>query len=96
MTGKSAAMQTPDELLGSTVKGIEAVFAEELLNRVIKAPPAFFETVIVKLLLAMGYGGSQTMPGESLNNLKMVGIDGVIDQDALGLGGSMYRRRGMR
>jgi restriction system protein len=75
------ATQTPDELLRNTVKEIEAVLARELLNRVLKAPPAFFEGLIVKLLLAMGYGGSQANSGRIVGRSG----DGVIDQDALGL-----------
>lgn len=85
ITATSVATQTPDELLRSTVKQIEAVLAKELLNRVIQAPPAFFERLIVKLLLAMGYGGSQDNSGRIVGQSGDGGIDGVIDQDALGL-----------
>jgi len=55
--------QTPDELLRNTVKQIETALRKELLDRVIAAPPAFFESLIVKLLLAMGYGGSREDSG---------------------------------
>jgi restriction system protein len=51
--------QTPDELLRNTVKQIETALRKELLDHVLVAPPAFFESLIVKLLLAMGYGGSR-------------------------------------
>ena len=85
ITATSLATQTPDELLRSTVKEIEAVLAKELLNRVLQAPPAFFERLIVKLLLAMGYGGSQDNSGRIVGQPGDGGIDGVIDQDALGL-----------
>ena len=46
--------------------------------------PAFFERLIVKLLLAMGYGGSQDNSGRIVGQSGDGGIDGVIDQDALG------------
>jgi restriction system protein len=85
ITATSLATQTPDELLRSTVKEIEAVLSKELLNRVRQAPPAFFERLIVKLLLAMGYGGSQDDAGRTVGQSGDGGIDGVIDQDALGL-----------
>ena len=85
ITATPMATQTPDELLRSTVKQIEAVLAKELLDRIIQAPPAFFEGLIVKLLLAMGYGGSQHSPGRIVGQSGDGGIDGVIDQDALGL-----------
>ena len=77
--------QTPDELLRNTVKQIETVLGKELLDRVLVAPPAFFESLIVKLLLAMGYGGSQENSGRIVGQSGDGGIDGVIDQDALGL-----------
>jgi restriction system protein len=77
--------QTPDEVLRSTVKQIEAALSKELLNRILAAPPAFFESVIVTLLLAMGYGGSRADAGQVIGRSGDGGIDGVIDQDALGL-----------
>ena len=85
LTATSVETQTPDELLRSTVKQIEAVLGKELLNRVLQAPPAFFERLIVKLLLAMGYGGSEDNSGRIVGQSGDGGIDGVIDQDALGL-----------
>jgi restriction system protein len=77
--------QTPDELLRSTVKQIETVLGKELLDRVLAAPPAFFERLIVNLLLAMGYGASHQNSGRIVGQSGDGGIDGVIDQDALGL-----------
>jgi len=77
--------QTPDELLRSTVKQIETVLGKDLLDRILVAPPPFFERLIVKLLLAMGYGGSQENSGRIVGQSGDGGIDGVIDQDALGL-----------
>lgn len=48
--------------------------------------PAFFESLVVRLLIAMGYGGSvndldRALVGKSGDG----GVDGVIDQDPLGL-----------
>ena len=77
--------QTPDELLRSTVKQIETALRKELLDRVLVAPPKFFESLIVTLLLAMGYGGSREDSGQSVGQTGDGGIDGIIDQDALGL-----------
>jgi restriction system protein len=77
--------QTPDELLRSTVKQIETVLGKELLDRILAAPPAFFERLIVRLLLAMGYGGPQENSGRIVGQSGDGGIDGIIDQDALGL-----------
>jgi restriction system protein len=77
--------ETPDELLRGTVKHIEAALKKELLDRILAAPPAFFERLIVALLLAMGYGGSREEAGRIVGRSGDGGIDGVIDQDALGL-----------
>jgi restriction system protein len=64
---------------------IEASLAEDLLDRVRAAPPDFLERLIVNLLLAMGYGGSAADAGRALGRSGDEGVDGVIDQDALGL-----------
>jgi restriction system protein len=77
--------ETPDELLRGTVKQIDIALKKELLDRILAAPPAFFESLIVALLLAMGYGGSREEAGKIVGRSGDGGIDGVIDQDALGL-----------
>ena len=77
--------ETPDELLRSIVMQIEAALKKELLERILAASPAFFEGLIVALLLAMGYGGSREEAGRIVGRSGDGGIDGVIDQDALGL-----------
>jgi restriction system protein len=80
-----AAQQTPDEIMRAAHRRIEAALAEDLLDRVRAAPPDFFERLIVNLLLAMGYGGSAADAGRALGRSGDDGVDGVIDQDALGL-----------
>src|ERR1700730_15856762 len=64
---------------------IETTLAQELLDRIRSAPPDFFERLIVNLLLSMGYGGSVADAGRALGRSGDDGVDGVIDQDALGL-----------
>jgi restriction system protein len=81
----SAILATPDELLRETVSGMESVLARELLERILMAPPVFFENLIVTLLLSMGYGGSREEAGRAIGRSGDGGIDGVIDQDPLGL-----------
>jgi restriction system protein len=49
------------------------------------APPEFFEGLVVSLLVSMGYGGSLEDAGQELGRSGDGGVDGVIDQDALGL-----------
>lgn len=77
--------ETPDEIMRVAHKQVETSLAQDLLDRVRKAPPAFFERLIVNLLLGMGYGGSAADAGRALGRSGDDGVDGVIDQDALGL-----------
>lgn len=76
---------TPDEIMRAAHRRIDAALAEDLLDRVRAAPPDFFERLIVDLLLAMGYGGSAAEAGRALGRSGDDGVDGVIDQDELGL-----------
>ena len=77
--------ETPDETMRVAHRQIEATLAQEMLDRIQAAPPDFFERLLVNLLLRMGYGGSSTNAGRTLGRSGDDGVDGVIDQDALGL-----------
>ena len=76
---------TPDERMRQARDQIEADLAQDILAKILTAPPEFFEKVVVKLLTAMGYGGSVTDAGRALGRSGDGGVDGVIDEDALGL-----------
>jgi len=76
---------TPDEVIRSAAGQLEQELGAELLARICEAPPDFFERIIVQLLLAMGYGGSVAEAGKALGRSGDGGVDGVIDQDTLGL-----------
>ena len=75
---------TPDEDLRRAHSAITIALAADLLDRVRKAPPAFFERLIVALLIAMGYGGTYADAGRAIGQSGDDGVDGVIDQDPLG------------
>ena len=77
--------RTPDELLRVTHRQIENALRAELLDRLLEASPTFFENTIVNLLVSMGYGGSREDAGRAVGRSGDNGLDGVIDQDALGL-----------
>ena len=77
--------QTPDETMRAAHRQIDASLALELLDRIRSAPPDFYERLIVNLLLGMGFGGSVADAGRALGRSGDDGVDGVIDQDALGL-----------
>jgi len=81
----SGTTATPDEIMRAAHKQIDAALAQELLERILAAPPEFFERLVVRLLLKMGYGGSAADAGRALGRSGDDGVDGVIDQDALGL-----------
>jgi restriction system protein len=57
----------------------------DLLLAVKSASPAFFEDLVVKLLLRMGYGGSREEAGRAVGRSGDGGIDGIINEDRLGL-----------
>ncbi|NQW46466.1 MAG: restriction endonuclease [Planctomycetes bacterium] len=77
----------PDELMRQAHAELEETLGQELLQRIQAAPPAFFERLVVRLLIVMGYGGSAGKAGAALVTGKSNdgGVDGLIDQDALGL-----------
>lgn len=74
----------PAELIDQGIKQIQADVAGELLARLMTKSPTFFEQTVVDLLVAMGYGGAdgQARVTSASND---GGIDGIIDQDTLGL-----------
>jgi restriction system protein len=74
---------TPEEILESAYRSIRAGLASDLLERVKSASPAFFERLVVDLLLKMGYGRAGR--GEVVGKSGDEGIDGVIAEDRLGL-----------
>jgi restriction system protein len=57
----------------------------QLIEKIKAGSPAFFERVVVELLVAMGYGGSRKDAGQTLGKSGDGGIDGVIKEDRLGL-----------
>lgn len=71
---------TPNEILESTYNQIQESLAGELLERVLNQSPGFFERLVVELMEKMGYGAGK-ITGRSGDE----GIDGVIDEDKLGL-----------
>ena len=77
---------TPDETIRNAHMQLEQELADELLVKIRSGTPAFFENLVVRLLFAMGYGGSVTEINKALvGGAGDGGVDGVIDQDILGL-----------
>ena len=76
--------RTPDEILNAAYEEINAALAEDLLARLRESDPAFFEDIIVRLLLEMGYGYDATA-GRVIGQAGDDGVDGVINLDQLGV-----------
>ena len=76
---------TPEEELDGIVRQLRNELEADVLDRVREAPPAFFEQVVVDLLIAMGYGGGDAERGRVIGRSGDGGIDGKIREDALGL-----------
>ncbi len=76
---------TPDEVLDSAYQVLRRTLAQDLLERIKSSSPRFFERVVVDLLLAMGYGGSGFDAGKIVGKSGDGGIDGIINEDKLGL-----------
>lgn len=81
----AAAEEDPIEQIEAGVARFEADVASELLRRLREQTPAFFEQAVVDLLIAMGYGSADDKRVRRLGGSRDGGVDGVIDQDALGL-----------
>lgn len=75
---------SPTEQIEAGIGRLENDVADELLLRLRRSPPMFFEDAVVRLLLAMGYGGAEQR-GQRIGGTGDGGVDGVIDQDALGM-----------
>jgi restriction system protein len=77
--------ETPIESISSFYEQFREALATELLDRVKKCSPQFFERLVIHVLLKMGYGGSFKDAGAALGKTGDGGIDGVIREDKLGL-----------
>ena len=78
-------MKTPKELLEESYAQMRDDLAQELLQKVKDCSPDFFERLVVDLLLKMGYGGSRSDAGKAIGRTGDGGIDGIINEDRLGL-----------
>lgn len=84
-TAKEKAAKTPEEILEEAYEEIREKLAQELLAIVKQSSPSFFERLVVELLVKMGYGGSRRDAAQAVGQAGDEGIDGIIDEDRLGL-----------
>lgn len=85
INSESDPEDTPEETLEEAYQTLRASLAQDLLNRVKSCSPKFFEKLVVDLLIALGYGGSRAEAGRAVGQSGDGGIDGIIDEDRLGL-----------
>ncbi len=83
--GTVAKNQTPEELIGAAYQMLHSALKKELLDLVKKMDPFRFEQLVLDLLVAMGYGGSREEAAQVTKASGDEGIDGVINEDRLGL-----------
>ncbi|GLQ39769.1 restriction endonuclease [Rhizobium albus] len=76
---------TPEEQIDAAHAALKAELRGELLERILTNSPAFFEQLIVDLLVAMGYGGTHKNAAAQLGRSGDGGVDGIINEDRLGL-----------
>lgn len=76
---------SPTERLYGAYSEINESLSSILLEEILKSSPDFFEFLVVDLLVSMGYGGSKKEAGQRIGKVGDDGVDGVINQDSLGL-----------
>jgi restriction system protein len=81
----ASSVSTPEEQINAAHSVLTSALRADLLSRILEQSPAFFERVIVDLLIAMGYGGTHENATLRLGKSGDGGIDGVVDEDRLGL-----------
>ncbi len=77
--------ESPEDHIVDNYHRLNAELAQEIIKRVHSLNPAFFERLIVDLLVKMGYGGGRLEMGRTLGRVGDGGVDGVIKEDELGL-----------
>ncbi|MCA9879051.1 MAG: restriction endonuclease, partial [Thermomicrobiales bacterium] len=77
--------ETPEEAIEQAHRRLRAALAADLLEKIKAGSPGFFERLVLKLLVAMGYGGSFEDAARAVGGSGDGGIDGIIKEDQLGL-----------
>jgi restriction system protein len=75
----------PKEVISDQYELARRALASQVLEAVKSCSPAFFERLVIKVLVGMGYGGSEGDAGRAVGRSGDGGIDGVIKEDRLGL-----------
>jgi len=82
---EDGASLTPEDALASAYNKLRSALESEVLGAVKESSPSFFERLVVDVLVKMGYGGNRQDAGKALGKSGDGGIDGIINEDRLGL-----------
>ena len=84
-SNEAESTSTPEEILENAYSKLNASLVVLILENIMQCSPNFFERLVVELLLSMGYGGTRAVAGRAIGQSGDGGIDGIIDEDRLGL-----------
>lgn len=84
-SGEEETETTPEEALANAYQDLKNNLAGELLQQLKASSPMQFENIVIDLLVAMGYGGSRKEAAKAIGRSGDEGIDGIINEDRLGL-----------
>jgi len=76
---------TPDDLIESATRELDEKLRTSLLEHLLSTDPYYFEQIVIDVLVAMGYGGSRDEAAQVTKKSNDGGIDGIINEDRLGL-----------
>ena len=95
-TPSVAATATPEDRITAALAELDAVLRKDLLDEVLAKPARFFEELVLEVLNALGYGGSGADAQQHTGGPGDEGVDGVINEDALGLDKIMLQAKRYR
>lgn len=77
--------ETPEDSIAAAYQQLQKTIEDEVLQSLIEVSPAYFEKIVVDILVKMGYGGNRQDAAKALGKTGDGGIDGIINEDVLGL-----------
>jgi len=82
---ENPAFSTPEEALEYGYQRLTENLADDIIRKIMACSPAFFERLVVELMVKMGYGGSLREAAQIVGKSGDGGVDGIIKEDKLGL-----------
>lgn len=88
-----AEQTSPQEAMESAHAEIRDALADELISTVMGKDPFFFEHLVARVLVAMGYGEGASERAQVTQKSGDGGIDGVVKEDRLGFDAIYYQAK---